>query len=297
MDVDEEAISLHVEQPRQMYTVTKSLRRTLFGKAYAAIDRATGQPVALKLSNRHLLSQGVTSDGVHVLENPHDEIDIMRRLQANGTHRNVITFLREHYEKEWHWMVLEFAAHGELFDILSAQQIFSEQQAKFWLRQIVKGVDHIHQSGVAHLDLSLENVLVSDNNEAKICDFGVAKPISPFGMFAPCGDDKPGKSRYMAPEIYNSEAFDGQKADLWSLGVMLYCMVTGSACWEAPSRSDERYSFFADTSIRGLLQAFQISNLSEGCVDLLERLLTVDAAKRITMPELLAHPWLTTNHI
>lgn len=280
-----------IERPRQMYTVTKSLRRTLFGKACAAVDKSTGTPVALKLSNRQRLARGVTSGGISVLENPHDEIAIMRRLQANGSHRNIISFLREHYEKEWHWMVLELAPQGELFDILSAHEVFTEQQAKFWFRQIINGVSHIHSSGVAHLDLSLENVLVG-NNEAKICDFGVAKIVSPFGKFDACGDNKPGKSRYMAPEIYNGEAFDGRKADIWSLGVMLYCMVTGSPCWEAPSHSDERYKYFTDTSIRGLLSAFRINNLSEGCVDMLERLLAVDPDQRISLSQIMSHPWM-----
>jgi len=150
-------------------------------------------------------------------------------------------------------------------------------------------VHFIHQNGMVHLDLSLENVLLTKQNVVKICDFGLAKEGKDFKL-----STRPGKLPYMAPEIFELKEFDGQKADVWSLGVILWCLLTSLALYEVPADSDARFLRLRSgkKGIKELLQAFQVDGIPDIVIDLLCGMLHLNPQYRFNMNEVLDHPWL-----
>jgi serine/threonine protein kinase len=165
--------------------------------------------------------------------------------------------------------------------------------------------------GVCHRDLSLENVLVSNEN-CLIIDMGmclrvpysdptrqgnvtdvtrgtIRRLIKPQGV---CG-----KHNYMSPEIFaNTNAFDGFSIDLWAAGVILYIMLTGFPPYDQASQTDQRFDLIVNGNLIRQLESWDI-RLSQDAGDLLQSMLQVDPRDRLTLAEIMAHPWVTTGEI
>lgn len=144
------------------------------------------------------------------------EISIMRLLN----HPNILK-LKEVYESNRHmYIILEYAEHGELFDYLVAHPNFSPQVAMSFFRQIIYGVEYLHVHAICHRDLKLDNILLDSYNMVKIADFGFARWMKENVAETSCGTP-----HYAAPEIVKGLRYDGRMADIWSCGVILYCLV------------------------------------------------------------------------
>jgi len=150
-------------------------------------------------------------------------------------------------------------------------------------------VEFIHKNGLVHLDLSLENILLTKQKVLKICDFGLAREGRIFKLPHPVG-----KLPYMAPEVFAKKEFDGQKADVWSLGVILWCLVTSLALYEMPTDTDARFQRLRSgkKGIKELLKAFQVDGIPESVIDLLSGMLNVNPNQRLSIKAVLDHPWL-----
>ncbi len=209
-------------------------------------------------------------------------------------------------------IVMPYAASGDMFDMLQEAQErgrgFPEGEARYWFRQLIDGVRYLHQKGICHRDLSPENVMI-DHQNSLIIDMGMAIRIpytDPNGghpsavtdivhgtekrLIAPQGTC--GKLPYMSPEIYeNRVPFDGGAVDVWTAGTILFCMVTGNRSYARPDNSDAQYYWMTRGLTRLLADWGLMDELSTECVDLLERMLQVDARMRCTLEEVLDHPW------
>ena len=183
-----------------------------------------------------------------------------------------------------------------------------EADARTMVRQIVAAVDHIHKNGYCHLDLSPENILLGHNLSPNdivgdlspiniwqgidivVGDFGSSKAIgnSPFQIRA--GQTRPGKIQYMAPEVFQRQSFHGTSADIYSVGVVLFVMLTGFPPYKTPSEEDSRFRSIVNGSLRKLLLRWEIE-LSDQVIDLMSRLLQPEST-RLTMTQLTAHPWM-----
>lgn len=165
--------------------------------------------------------------------------------------------------------------------------------------------------GVCHRDLSLENVLVSNEN-CLIIDMGMCLRV-PYSDPARQGNVtdvtrgtirrliKPqgvcGKHNYMSPEIFaNTNAFDGFSIDLWAAGVILYIMLTGFPPYDQASQTDQRFDLIVNGNLIRQLESWDI-RLSQDAGDLLQSMLQVDPIDRLTLAEIMAHPWVTTGEI
>lgn len=117
------------------------------------------------------------------------------------------------------YIALELANNGEFFDLVNLTESFNENFARYYFRQLWDGLEHMHANGISHRDLKPENILLDKKNNLKIADFGLAteRKIS---------QTKIGSKYYMAPEIYEWEKYNGPYVDLFSLGVILYFLVT-----------------------------------------------------------------------
>uniref|UniRef100_A0A8B9KAL9 Ribosomal protein S6 kinase n=1 Tax=Astyanax mexicanus TaxID=7994 RepID=A0A8B9KAL9_ASTMX len=199
------------------------------------------------------------------------------------------------YNKLHTYLVLELLRGGELLDRIRRKQHFSETEASRIMRRLVSAVSHMHDVGVVHRDLKPENLLFTDeseNSEIKVIDFGFARLKPPDNQLlkTPCFT-----LQYAAPEILTYDGYD-ESCDLWSLGVILYTMLSGQVPFQCQEKSLTHTSAeeimkkikHGDFSFQG--EAWR--NVSEQAKELIQELLTVDPNKRIKMRELRYNAWL-----
>ena len=161
-----------------------------------------------------------------------------------------------------------------------------------------QALETLHGAGVAHRDLSLENIMIH-NDRAVIIDLGMSLPM-PYDphtgqrrLIAPQG--AAGKLKYMAPEVYasqtNTEGFDGCAIDLWAVGVIMFIMLTGEMPWQFPDPTDIKFQKFTDGWIEPYLKG-QGYPLSANAYCLLQRMLWLNPRDRLSMAQIRAHPWM-----
>ena len=179
------------------------------------------------------------------------------------------------------YMVMEYAPNGDLLEYINKHGYIYEDEAKKMFRQIVTAVAHCHASGVVHRDLKCENILLDEQMNVRVCDFGFAALVqSPtVTLTTHCGS-----YAYAAPEILTNKPYVGAQSDVWSLGVILYAMTVG----RLP---------FNDSDLPTLMQ--QIGQrlptprrLSSRCTDTIRKILVVNPLKRLRSREILEQPWL-----
>ena len=268
--------------PHSRYTKIRTIRKTLFGKVVLYLDTERGRQVAIKLSDKALLERGTTTTGNKVAENPMEEICIMNILSGGllkpgvrreslpadvrAGERYVLTSLGEYEDAAFLYTVMPFCGKGEFFDLVCHDVRFAEEKAKKYFAQMVRGVRYMHAMGMVHLDLSLENLLMTDEDELKICDYGVTRqlhynseqqqPPQPE-LYRASTTNKPGKMGYMAPEIFSAKDFSGPLADVWSMGIVLFISLFGVPPYQIPAASDQRFALIFSGQVWRLLSGLE----------------------------------------
>ena len=225
------------------------------------------------------------------------ETDLMKQLN----HPN-ITKILEHFESEKYFLIImEYINGGNLFSFVKKRRKLSEKTAKFLFRQIIEGIKYIHSKNIVHRDIKLENILIDINNNIKICDFGIGKILDNKNKKL---HDQCGTPMYMAPEILLStkeNGYDAFPVDLWSAGIALYIMLSGTLPFsikgdDIPSISqDDKNNNFALQYAIINNEPKEIENISNHANDLLKGLLNKNPKKRFNCDEVLNHPWLKDN--
>lgn len=254
------------------YELGKLLGYGAFAKVYHARNVRTGQSVAIKaVSKQKILKGGLTA---HV----NREISIMRRLR----HPHIVRLFEVLATKTKIYFVLEFAKGGELFAKV-AKGRFSEDLSRRYFQQLISAVGFCHSRGVFHRDLKPENLLLDENWDLKVTDFGlsaVTEQIRPDGLLHTlCGTPA-----YVAPEILAKQGYDGAKVDVWSCGVILYVLNVG-------------YLPFNDANLMVMYRKIYKGEfrcpkwISPDLKRFLSRLLDTNPHTRITVDEIVADPW------
>jgi serine/threonine protein kinase len=203
------------------------------------------------------------------------------RLLPSLIHPNIVRFEEILFDPEFIYVVMEYCSQGDLFSHLVSNGVFPEPRARDIFRQISDAVHFIHERDIVHRDLKPENVLLDKSFTAKLADFGLCHFVSPKALLrTPCGSPF-----YAPPEIITGQDYDGKSADIWSLGVLLFTIVTGSLPWT----SDNQVQLFrqireADIDIP--------ETLSSSLRELLGNMLQRDPARRLTISEVLNSSWL-----
>lgn len=179
--------------------------------------------------------------------------------------------------------VLEYAG-GELFNYIAQNGKMSEDMARKFFQQIISGIDYSHRLKIVHRDLKPENVLLDDDLNVKIADFGLSREISDGDFLSTsCGSPN-----YAAPEVIRGAVYAGPEIDVWSAGVILYVMLCGRLPFE-----DEDVQVLFTRIIQG---EYHIPDyVGPEARDLINKMLAVDPVKRITIPEITNHPFFVTN--
>jgi serine/threonine protein kinase len=180
------------------------------------------------------------------------------------------------------YVILEFCPNGELFQFIVDQNRLSEDDAKPFVIQILEALKYVHSLGISHRDLKPENILVGDFGQMKLSDFGLAWFMGPDNLVTtPCGSPC-----YASPECLSGVAYDGKATDMWSMGVIVFAMLTGQLPWTKRVQSQ---LFQQIRKGEYVIPSF----LSQSARGFLAGLMTVSVPERLTVEQALAHPWLT----
>eukprot|EP00808_Paulinella_micropora_P028599 g36967.t1 len=259
------------------------LQRTLYGQVTLHRDLSSGILVARKYSS----AKKWKSRGLH--EDPANEVRLLQKLSntsARLLHSGssfVVRLLGSGSDEEGNvWSALQYCGGGELFALVDRNGKLDPKQALLYFTQVALGVDFIHTNGISHLDLSLENCLLSEGR-ALITDFGLSLEGRHF-------QGKRGKPSYMAPEVYAGRRYDGHLADVWSLGCLLFMMLTQAPVCERPNCSDAMVRLLLEEGRSGFSRVFKVWGVPvpEEILDLLSTMIC-PAKDRSSLRQVLQH--------
>lgn len=239
-------------------------------------------------------------------ENALYEIAAMQML--GNSHPNVLGCHEVLSDGTYIYMIMPYCDGGELFQRLQNNRMpnagLSEAEARFWFRQILNGMHYLQEHGICHRDLSLENIMLH-GNRCKIIDFGYCIKVpylkkvyhQPDGRITVVKDRRLitprrpcGRESCIAPEFYNREVIDGFATDLWSVGIILYELLTGQVAYDRPVRGDELFCLLTH-ELEYLLELCG-ADLSKEAIDLLKGMFKEDPRDRYTLADMINHPWV-----
>ncbi|KAL4237354.1 Ribosomal protein S6 kinase alpha-5 [Mactra antiquata] len=227
------------------------------------------------------------------------EVTLLKLCQG---HSNIVELIDVFYDELHTYMVLQYCEGGEVLDRIRKKKNFCEPEASEIMWKLVQAVDFMHRRGVVHRDLKPENILFKDTSEQAevvIIDFGFAR-LKPGNqqLSTPCFT-----LPYGAPEVLlqatanrDKEGYD-ESCDLWSLGVILYTMLSGKVPFQVGSSDDQAKALMHEIKIgRFNFNDSKWNDVSDAAKSLIQGLLTVDPKKRLTMADLLKNEWLLRNN-
>ncbi|GKV20796.1 hypothetical protein SLEP1_g30863 [Rubroshorea leprosula] len=254
------------------YELGRLLGCGAFAKVYHARDIRTGQSVAIKVINKKKLSSS------SLMSNIKREISIMSRLN----HPYIVKFHEVLATKSKIYFVMEIVKGGELFAKVAKGRL-SEDLSRKYFQQLISAVGYCHARGIFHRDLKPENLLVDDEGNLKVSDFGlsaVTEQIRPDGLLHTlCGTPA-----YVAPEILTKRGYDGAKVDVWSCGVILFVLNAGFLPFNDPNLMMLYKKIYT-----GVFRCPKW--ISPDLKRFLRRLLDTNPDTRITVDEILKDPW------
>ncbi|GER45334.1 protein kinase [Striga asiatica] len=256
------------------YKLGKTLGIGSFGKVKVAEHALTGHKVAVKILNRKKIKN------MDMEEKVRREIKILRLFM----HPHIIRLYEVVETHSDIYVVMEYVKSGELFDHIVEKGRLHEEEARMFFQQIISGVEYCHRNMVVHRDLKPENLLLDSKHNVKIADFGLSN-IMRDGHFLKTSCGSP---NYAAPEVISGKLYAGPEVDVWSCGVILYALLCGTL----PFDDENIPNLFK--KIKGGIYTLP-SHLSASARDLIPRMLIVDPMKRMTIPEVRAHPWFASH--
>nr|CCA16222.1 protein kinase putative [Albugo laibachii Nc14] len=277
----------------EFYVIQRRLAHSIFGDVFLCKHELTNQLIAVKrVSLKCAAEHTALQTHTFVQENVEFEVGIHRDLATKAKYQNknenILQMLDEIQYDNYLYMIFDYCEQGELFGIVDKAQDgrLSALDVVHYFKQIVQGVDFLHENGYAHRDLSLENVLVTSEGICKLCDFGLAS----YARASCC--ESVGKPSYMAPEVLEGIYYDPIKADIWSLGIILFILVAGTPPFECPHPSDPRFKALSSHGTEILLRKWKLHDqVSSSAIQLMDGMLQVDPKRRITIEQILNHPF------
>ncbi|EQC36047.1 CAMK/CAMKL/AMPK protein kinase [Saprolegnia diclina VS20] len=261
------------------YEIGKTLGEGTFGKVKYAVNTETDERVAIKVLDKDKIQK--QNMGAQIKK----EISIMKMVR----HRHVVVLKEVLASRTKIFIVLELITGGELFDKIVSEGRFNEETARFYFHQLVNGVEYCHSQGVCHRDLKPENLLLDENGDLKISDFGLSALYEGGGdgtdgsraslLHTTCGTPN-----YVAPEVLADKGYDGRAADVWSIGVILYVLLAGFLPFDEPTMS----------ALFRKIQKAEFSYpswFSPRVKTLLNKILVPDPETRVTLQDIQQDEW------
>ena len=266
-----------VEYPKtdlSYYKIGRSIGHGAFGKVNLALHILSGQIVSIKSFNK--------KKNIFSISKIKNEVKIMSKLRK---HNNIVKLL-ELFETEEHYcLVMENIVGGNLLNAINKMNKIPENLAKIIFKQLIQALQYIHSNGIVHRDIKPDNILLDLDNTIKICDFGVSK-IIPEGQLI---QDSCGTPAFVAPEILLEYPYDPYPTDIWSSGVVLYAMTTGFFPFRGVNETQLHESIISGNFPKP-------KDVSNELNDLLSKILNINPKKRISLKNILLHPWFNNDN-
>lgn len=253
------------------YEVKSTLGEGKFAKVKDARHRTTKRPVVLKIVKK----RDMTSERLKKVYQREGEI--LKKL----SHKHICKLYEIIETEDLYVLALEKAPGGEIFDLIKEAGGLDEQEAKKYIRQLVDAVIYMHKKGVVHRDIKPENIMIDEDGNIKLVDFGLSNKFSDGERLKTlCGSPT-----YSAPEIIMGKQYTGPEVDVWSIGINTYAFLTSTI----PFYSDNMKSL-----LRQMVEnEYDMDPLwSVECRNFIQRTIVTNASHRATMNELAMHPWL-----
>ncbi|XP_077367273.1 hormonally up-regulated neu tumor-associated kinase isoform X2 [Festucalex cinctus] len=264
------------------YLVGKMINKGSFAKVMEGLHIATGEKVAIKVINKKKARQDS-----YVQKNMKREPHIHQMIR----HPNVVVLLETLETENSYYMVLELCGGGDLMERICDRKRLPEKEVRRYARQILSAVAHLHQHGVVHRDLKIENFLLDEHNNIKIVDFGLSNTLRSESLPAELLSTQCGSPAYAAPELLAHKKY-GPKVDVWSIGVSVFAMLTGTLPFTVePFNIKNLHHKMVDGDI-----AHIPSDISKGAVTFMLSLLEADPDKRPSIRVAMETAWINEGY-
>ncbi|XP_052463417.1 calcium/calmodulin-dependent protein kinase type II subunit delta isoform X5 [Carassius gibelio] len=259
------------------FQLYEELGKGAFSIVRRCVKLCTGQEYAAKIINTKKLSA-----------RDHQKLEREARICRLLKHPNIVRLHDSISEEGFHYLLFDLVTGGELFEDIVAREYYSEADASHCIHQILESVDHIHHHDIVHRDLKPENLLLASkckNAAVKLADFGLAIEVQGeqqawFGFAGTPG--------YLSPEVLRKEAY-GKPVDIWACGVILYILLVGYP----PFWDEDQHKLYQQIKAGAYdFPSPEWDTVTPEAKNLINQMLTINPAKRITAQEALKHPWV-----
>uniref|UniRef100_A0A8C8ZAJ1 Hormonally up-regulated neu tumor-associated kinase n=1 Tax=Prolemur simus TaxID=1328070 RepID=A0A8C8ZAJ1_PROSS len=260
---------------------SRKLGEGSFAKVREGLHVLTGEKVAIKVIDKKRAKKDT-----YVTKNLRREGQIQQMIR----HPNITQLLDILETENSYYLVMELCPGGNLMHKIYEKKRLEEAEARRYIRQLISAVEHLHRAGVVHRDLKIENLLLDEDNNIKLIDFGLSNCAGILGYSDPFSTQC-GSPAYAAPELLARKKY-GPKIDVWSIGVNMYAMLTGTLPFTVePFSLRALYQKMVDKEMNPLP-----TQLSTGAINFLRSLLEPDPVKRPNIQQALANRWLNENY-
>lgn len=268
------------------YEPGEKIGQGTFGKVFKVKHKETGKYWAIKVINKEKAGGPV----IKLLER---EVNILKRV----LHEHIISLNEVFETAKKMYLVMELCEGGELADVMKNREPLPENECKIIMTRLANAISYLHKNDIVHRDLKLENILLAQNPDnvddklyIKVTDFGLSVVKGGTGHDNMM-QDFCGTPIYMSPEIIDNKTYS-QNCDVWAMGVILYIMLSGSPPFKSKDE-DSLYELIKKGELDFSEEAW--CKVSDNAKSLLEKMMRVDPAHRLTATEVLHHPWITGN--
>ncbi|XP_038638714.1 calcium/calmodulin-dependent protein kinase type II subunit gamma isoform X4 [Scyliorhinus torazame] len=259
------------------YQLYEELGKGAFSVVRRCVKLSTGQEYAAKIINTKKLSA-----------RDHQKLEREARICRLLKHPNIVRLHDSISEEGFHYLIFDLVTGGELFEDIVAREYYSEADASQCIHQILESVNHIHQHDIVHRDLKPENLLLASKCKSaavKLADFGLAIEVQ--------GDQQAwfgfaGTPGYLSPEVLRKDPY-GKPVDIWACGVILYILLVGYP----PFWDEDQHKLYQQIKAGAYdFPSPEWDTVTPEAKNLINQMLTINPAKRITATEALKHPWV-----
>jgi len=250
--------------------IKEEIGKGSYARVYSAIHKPSGTSLAVKVID---------------IKKPHNLRSVAVEVNALNTigqsHGNIVRLYGHAFEKTKAYLLLEYLPYPNLAQLLDRVGSLPQSEVKILVSQLCSALKLAHGKGIAHHDIKSDNVIVTDDGEAKLIDWGLAI----FQKDSDLCKEFSGSPLYLPPEVLLHQAYNAYKADVWSLGVLMYELLTGNVPFDSNSYDD----------LVRLVSTKQVvfpKHFDVQLIDLFSGMLNKDPKKRFTLDAVINHPWL-----